>query len=104
MYQDKDKYMLFTNKIVYFRRKKVQNFRLRTLIMIFDRLPQVSSGQYKSSLIRHCQHDCYKVKVIIVPTKYVIATRYRDLEENIIFKMQKCEIVGSLALLARNHL
>ena len=68
MYQDKDKNMLFTNKILktnrIFPTQNKQNFRLRTLIMIFDRLPQVY-GQYKSSLIRPCHHECYKDHKVI---------------------------------------
>ena len=45
--------MLFTNKMLFknrlFPTQKVQNFQLCTLIMLFDRLPQVSC-QYESSL------------------------------------------------------
>ena len=80
MYQDKDKNMLFTNKIL-FKKSYISDAKSATFsaphvhIMIFDRLPQVS-GQYKSSSVRPCRHVCYKDNVIIVQTNYVIATRY----------------------------
>ena len=78
MYQDKDKNMLFPNKIqkeMYISDAKSADFRLRTLIMIFDRLPQVS-GQYKLSLIGPDITNVPKTRSLIVPTIYVIATRY----------------------------
>ena len=76
MYQDKDKNMLFTNKIqkeMYISDAQSANFLLRTLIMS-DRLPQVS-GQYKLSLIGLDITNVPKTRSLI-PTKYVIATRY----------------------------
>ena len=83
MYQEKDKNMLFTDKMIFknriFPTQKVQNFQLVcTLIMLFDRLPQVSC-QYESSL-------------------------NKALEEKIFFRRTKYENFVSLAHIARNNL
>ena len=74
--------MLFTNKMFFknrlFPTQKVQNFQLCTLIMLFDRLPQVSC-QYESSL-------------------------NKALEEKIFLRRTKYENFVSLAHIARNNL
>ena len=97
--------ILFTNKILRriecFRRKKVQNFLLRSLIMILYRLPQVS-GQYKSSWIRGpVITGVTNTSTLIVPTKYVIDRQDIEISKNSIYKTGK---LGNFGSLARNNL